>query len=107
MAKKELKIEFIKDWNKPDKDGTIHVPDYLDDAVNKVGMQFRFHKFSDKNEVQAIVDAVYNLDEFFKELYSVKNDDLIHTDANGINYCKTCKQERSVFDMGNIENIDD
>lgn len=53
-------------WNKPDEDGTIHVPDYLDPLVNKVGMQIRFHTISGKGEVETVCDIVKNAEEFFK-----------------------------------------
>jgi len=59
----------IKDWNKPNKDGIINVPDNLDGIVNKVGMQLRFHTISGKNEAQTICDIVYGLESYFEELY--------------------------------------
>ena len=65
-------MKQIKDWNKADKDGTINVPDHLDEAVNKVGMQLRFHTISGKNEVQTICDIVYGLEAYFKKLHSSK-----------------------------------
>lgn len=55
----------IKDWNKADKDGIINIPDHLDKAVNKVGMQLRFHTMSGKNEIQTICDIVYGLESYF------------------------------------------
>ena len=58
-------MKQIENWNKADKDGVINVPDHLDDVVNKVGMQLRFHTMSGKNEVQTICDIVYNLEKFF------------------------------------------
>lgn len=65
-------MEQIIDWNKADSEGTINVPDYLDEMINKVGMQLRFHKHSGKNEAQTICDIVYGLETFFEKLYTEK-----------------------------------
>lgn len=67
------KIEKVKNWNKADETGNINVPDHLDDAVNKVGMQIRFHTISGKDEIQTICDIVYGLEDFFSKLYSDTN----------------------------------
>jgi hypothetical protein len=64
--------EQIKDWNKSDKDGIINVPDHLDEAVNKVGMQLRFHTISGKNESQTICDIVYGLESYFEKINNPK-----------------------------------
>jgi hypothetical protein len=61
-----------EDWTKADKDGTIHVPDYLDPMINKVGFQMRLHTISGRNEVQVICDIVYNAEKFFKDLHAPK-----------------------------------
>ena len=47
-----------KDWTIADKDGIIHIPDELDPLFNKLGMQLRFHVYSDKNEIQTIADYI-------------------------------------------------
>jgi hypothetical protein len=57
-----------KDWStEPDKNGTITIPDRLDDLFNKVAMQIRFHTISGKNEIQTIADIVKIADEFFNK----------------------------------------
>lgn len=61
----------ITDWNKADKNGTMHIPDELDKIFNRVGMQLRFHTISGKNEVQTIADIVHSCQEFFKKMYDV------------------------------------
>lgn len=61
--------EEVKKWRDPDAEGTINVPDYLDKLFNAVGMQMRFHKFSDKNEVQTIADIVYKAEQFFSDQF--------------------------------------
>lgn len=53
-------------WTKPDVDGTIHVPDELDELFNRIGMQLRFHTISDKNEIQTIADMVWIAQDFFE-----------------------------------------
>lgn len=58
-----------KDWTIADKDGIIHIPDELDPLFNKLGMQLRFHVYSDKNEIQTIADMVWIAEEFFKKKY--------------------------------------
>lgn len=58
-----------KDWTIPDKDGIIHIPDELDPLFNKLGMQLRFHVYSDKNEFQTIADMVWIAEDFFKKKY--------------------------------------
>lgn len=63
----------ITDWNKADKDETIHVPDELDKVFSRVGMQIRFHTISGKNEVQTIADIVHGCQEFFKKMYDVED----------------------------------
>lgn len=55
-------------WADADSDGTIHVPDYLDPLVNKIGMQIRFHTISGKNEIQTVCDMTYAAEKFFQEL---------------------------------------
>jgi len=62
----------IKDWNKADNNGDINVPDHLDEVVNKVGMQLRFHTISGKSEVQTICDIVYGMEAYFEKLYNNK-----------------------------------
>lgn len=61
--------EKEKKWTEPDSDGNIHVPDELDELVNKIGMQMRFHTISGKNEIQTICDMVYIADKFYKNKY--------------------------------------
>lgn len=56
-----------QNWNKPDKDGNIHVPEELKPLFNKLGMQLRFHSISCKNEVQTLADMTFIADEFFSE----------------------------------------
>ena len=58
--------EEKKEWNEA-KDGVIDVPDYLDGMINKVGMQLRFYRYSDKNETQTICDIVHGMEKFFKK----------------------------------------
>jgi hypothetical protein len=55
------------DWRIADKDGSITIPDELDDLFNKIGMQLRFHTISGKNELQTIVDMVWIADQFYKK----------------------------------------
>ena len=64
-------IEKTK-WNVADNNGTINVPNELDGAVNKVATQLRLHTISGKNEAQTVVDIVYSMEKYFKELYSSK-----------------------------------
>jgi hypothetical protein len=64
----------ITDWNKPDKNETIDVPDELFSLFNKVAMQIRFHTISGKNEVQTIADIVHGCQKFFKEMYDVNDE---------------------------------
>jgi len=61
----------IKDWNKANKEGAIDIPNHLDELVNKVGMQLRFHTISGKNEVQTICDIVYGVEAHFEKLHNV------------------------------------
>jgi len=64
----ELTPPEYKEWNTlPDKDGTITIPDHLDDLFNKVGMQVRFITISGKNEIQGIADIVRIADKFFNK----------------------------------------
>ena len=56
------------DWNKIDADGYIHIPEHLDDAVNKVLTQFAFVQHSDKNTVQAACDIVHGLEQHFLKI---------------------------------------
>jgi hypothetical protein len=67
--KLSMKKLEITDWNKPDKNETIHVPDELDKVFNSVAMQIRFHTISGKNEVQTIADIVHGCQKFFKNMY--------------------------------------
>lgn len=60
-----------KQWSVADKDGIIHVPDELDELVNKIGTQMRFHTISGKPEVQTVCDMVYIAEQFFKKKYGV------------------------------------
>lgn len=57
----------MNDWTTPDKDGFIHVPDYLDKLVNTVGTQMRFVTISGKNEVEAVAHIVSAAETFFIE----------------------------------------
>ena len=72
-----MKSEQITNWNTADKNGNINVPDYLDPAINKVGTQLRFHTISGKNEIQTICDIVKQMEGFFKDHYSSKNELII------------------------------
>ena len=67
----ELKEE-TKDWNIPDENGFIHVPDELDPLINKIGFQLRFHTLSDKSEGQTIADIAFIAQNFFTELLNKK-----------------------------------
>lgn len=53
------------DWNKPDENGIIHVPDELDPLINKVATQIRFHTISGKSEEETVCDIVRNAEKFF------------------------------------------
>jgi hypothetical protein len=67
-----MKIEDQKHWSEADENGVIHVPDYLDKLVNKVGMQIKFHTISGKNEIQTVCDIVAIAEKFFKDHYEGK-----------------------------------
>ncbi len=68
-----MKIEEqSKHWSEADESGVINVPDYLDNLINKVGMQIRFHTISGKNEVQTVCDIVAIAEKFFKDHYEGK-----------------------------------
>ena len=64
-------------WNHADDKGIIHVPDYLDPLINKVGMQLRLHTISGISEPQVICNIVYLAEKFFKNLENER----IHDDA--------------------------
>lgn len=64
-------MEDKKHWSQADADGIIHVPDYLDPLINKVGFQLRFHTISGKNEVQTICDIVAICEKFFNEKFNI------------------------------------
>jgi hypothetical protein len=59
-------------WNKPDKDGNVDIPDYLDKLFNKLGMQMRFHTISGIPEAQAVVNMTWIAEKFFTEYFSGK-----------------------------------
>lgn len=54
------------DWSIPEN-GSIDVPDELMPLFNKVGFQFRFVRFSGKDEVIAIAHIVQAAQKFFSE----------------------------------------
>lgn len=56
------------------------MPDELDGLINKVGMQFNFVQYSNKNQNQSICDIVKGCQDFFEkqtEIESAQNDMLI------------------------------
>jgi len=59
-----------KNWTEPVND-EIDVPDELMPLFNKVGMQIRFMKLSDKNEILTIADIVEASRQFFSKNRSV------------------------------------
>lgn len=56
----------MANWSTP-VEGIIHVPDYLDNLFNTVGMQMKFVTISDKNEVEAVAHIVEAAEKFFVE----------------------------------------
>lgn len=56
-------LEFLK----PDEKGNIDVPDELMPLFDKIGMQFRFHKLSGKNEILAIAHCCQLAQDFFMQ----------------------------------------
>lgn len=65
-------MEMKNKWSTPDEDGNINVPDELDELINKVGTQIRFHTISGKGEVQTVCDIVCICDNFFKKLHNIQ-----------------------------------
>jgi len=61
---------LIPDWTQI-IDGSINVPDELDEIVNKVGNQIRMVTISGKNEAKAVCDIVYGCQKFFKKMYGI------------------------------------
>ena len=57
------------DWTKADSEGNITIPDELDPLFHKIGMQLRFHTISGKNELQTVVDILWNADQFYRNKY--------------------------------------
>lgn len=66
------------DWNTPDENGIVNVPDEFDELFNKVSFQINFHTLSGKGEVQTIVDIVRIAQNFFAEFYAAHPELLIH-----------------------------
>ena len=56
-----------EEWNIPDENGIINVPDELDPLLNKIAMQIRFHTISGKNEAQTVCDILYAAEQFFNK----------------------------------------
>lgn len=62
----------ITDWNKPDKDGFVNVPDELDPLVNYFGHQFRFYTISQAiSEPQAVLNMVAKAQKFFSQRHEI------------------------------------
>lgn len=56
-----------KDWSIPNPDGSIDVPDELDDLFNKVGMQLKFHTISGLSELETIANICFLAQEYFNK----------------------------------------
>lgn len=56
-----------KNWSVP-IDGVVHVPDYLDDLVNKIGMHYKMHTVSKAfGEELFICRITYAAEQFFNK----------------------------------------
>jgi len=62
-----MKTGQKKHWSEADESGIIHVPDYLDPIINRVGTQIRFHTISGKTEIQTVADIVAIAQDFFSK----------------------------------------
>jgi len=91
-----------KNWNEP-VDGTIYIPDELDEIVNKVGMQINFMQYSGKSIEQTICDIVKICQEYFTNLPKQPTIEEDGEECNfhgpftfeegGVIYCTHCKKE--------------
>lgn len=90
-------METPEYWAEPNKDGNINVPDELDDLVNKIAIQLRFHTISGKNEIMAICDAAYNAQKFFAEYYQPKIDKLNEFNSKLIEIAKEALTDECIL----------
>lgn len=87
--------ELEKNWNEPDMDGNVNVPDYLDALTNKVGFQIRFHTISGKNEIQTICDIVYLAEKFFTDLATAQQAERVKELEEALKYARVWIQPHS------------
>lgn len=56
---------MAENWNVPDKNDIIHVPDHLDPLINYVTTQIRLHNISERSEAQIVCNIVAKCQQFF------------------------------------------